>query len=156
MFDGVLSRKERVSDTEPIIPFPGRSLAPGRNGHQPDGTAADSFDRKELNLILGVYGTKVAEGEWRDYALDFGRDQAVFSIFRRTSEMPLYRIVKASEAGAQAGDLRGDRAGRPDPEARPRSRASPARARAPAATVSNADSELIYVATELTFRSRYL
>jgi hypothetical protein len=53
-----------------------------------------AFDRKELNTILRVYGSKVAEGEWRDYALDFGHSTAVFSIFRRASEMPLYRIVK--------------------------------------------------------------
>ena len=36
----------------------------------------------------------VAEGEWRDYAMDFGRESATFSIFRRTSEVPLYCIVK--------------------------------------------------------------
>jgi hypothetical protein len=53
-----------------------------------------AFDRRELNLILGIYGTRVAEGEWRDYALDFGRETAVFSIFRRASEMPVYRVVK--------------------------------------------------------------
>ena len=52
------------------------------------------FDRKELNLILGVYGTQVAAGDWRDYALDFGRETAVFSIFRRATELPIYRIVK--------------------------------------------------------------
>lgn len=52
------------------------------------------FDRHELGAILGVYGRKVAAGEWRDYALDFGRDRAVFSIFRRTGESPLYRIEK--------------------------------------------------------------
>jgi hypothetical protein len=53
-----------------------------------------SFDRHELRKIVDVYGRKVAAGEWRDYAMDFLVDQAVFSIFRRTSEMPLYRIVK--------------------------------------------------------------
>jgi hypothetical protein len=53
-----------------------------------------SFDRGELRAILNLYGRKVAEGEWRDYAIDFFRDMAVFSVFRRTSEMPLYRIVK--------------------------------------------------------------
>jgi len=53
-----------------------------------------SFDRSELRLILNLYGRKVAEGEWRDYAIDFLKDMAVFSVFRRTSEMPLYRIVK--------------------------------------------------------------
>lgn len=53
-----------------------------------------AFDRQELRLILNLYGRKVAEGEWRDYAIDFLKDVAVFSIFRRTSEMPLYRVVK--------------------------------------------------------------
>lgn len=53
-----------------------------------------SFDRRELGAILDLYGRKVAMGEWRDYAIDFSRDTAVFSVFRRSSEMPLYRIVK--------------------------------------------------------------
>ena len=53
-----------------------------------------SFDRHELRQILNLYGRMVAVGEWRDYAIDFMRDKAVFSIFRRASEMPLYRIVK--------------------------------------------------------------
>jgi hypothetical protein len=53
-----------------------------------------AFDRAELRAILNLYGRKVAEGEWRDYAIDFLRDMAVFSVFRRSSEMPLYRIVK--------------------------------------------------------------
>ena len=53
-----------------------------------------TFDRTELGLILGLYGRKVASGEWRDYAIDFGRHRAVFSIFRRASEVPLYRIEK--------------------------------------------------------------
>src|SRR5882757_5072090 len=53
-----------------------------------------SFDRQELREIFNLYGRKVVSGEWRDYALDFLRDRAVFSVFRRASEMPLYRIVK--------------------------------------------------------------
>src|SRR5215217_6172239 len=53
-----------------------------------------SFDRHELRAILDLYGRKVAEGEWRDYAIDFTRGKAVFSIYRRSSEMPLYRIEK--------------------------------------------------------------
>ncbi len=53
-----------------------------------------AFDRTELAQILNLYGRYVAEGEWRDYAMDFGRDVASFSIFRRASEQPLYRIVK--------------------------------------------------------------
>jgi len=53
-----------------------------------------TFDRRELNRILGLYGRKVAAGEWRDYAIDFLRDRAVFSIFRRSTEIPIYRIEK--------------------------------------------------------------
>jgi hypothetical protein len=53
-----------------------------------------TFNRRELNRILDLYGRKVAAGEWRDYAIDFQKDRAVFSVFRRTSEVPLYRIEK--------------------------------------------------------------
>lgn len=53
-----------------------------------------TFDRRELSLILTLYGRKVAQGEWRDYAMDFLKDKALFSIHKRTSEMPLYVIEK--------------------------------------------------------------
>ena len=53
-----------------------------------------TFNRFELNRILNLYGRMVADGEWRDYAIDFLRDRAVFSVFRRASEVPLYRIEK--------------------------------------------------------------
>jgi hypothetical protein len=53
-----------------------------------------AFDRKELALILNVYGRKVGQGEWRDYAMDFLRDRAVFSIYARVSERPLFIIEK--------------------------------------------------------------
>ena len=53
-----------------------------------------SFDRRELNAILNLYGRKVADGEWRDYAMDFLRDRAVFSIYKRASERPLYVVEK--------------------------------------------------------------
>ena len=53
-----------------------------------------SFSRHELNAIFSVYGAKVAAGEWRDYSIDFLKDKAVFSIFRRSAERPLYRIEK--------------------------------------------------------------
>ncbi len=56
--------------------------------------AVVAFDRKELAHILDIYGKQVAAGEWRDYALDFGRERATFSIFRRASEQPLYRVIK--------------------------------------------------------------
>jgi hypothetical protein len=62
-----------------------------------------TFDRHELREILNVYGRKVAEGEWRDYAIDFTANLAVFSIFRRTSEMPLYRIEKNPKMARKQG-----------------------------------------------------
>jgi len=52
------------------------------------------FDRRELNTILNLYGRKVAEGEWRDYAMDFLKDRALFSVYKRASERPLYVIEK--------------------------------------------------------------
>lgn len=71
-------------------------------GHLQSPTAV-FFDRGELTRILNVYGRMVAAGEWRDYAIDMTRDQAVFSIFRRSSEMPLYRIVKAPKLARRQG-----------------------------------------------------
>jgi len=65
--------------------------------------AATFFTRLELNQILNLYGRKVAAGEWRDYAIDFGREKAVFSIFRRASEVPLYRIEKNPKLAVRQG-----------------------------------------------------
>jgi hypothetical protein len=62
-----------------------------------------TFDRRELDRIFGLYGRKVAEGEWRDYAIDFMKDRAVFSIFRRTSEVPIYRIEKTPRLAQRQG-----------------------------------------------------
>lgn len=62
-----------------------------------------TFDRRELTAILNVYGRMVAAGEWRDYAIDHLADRAVFSVFRRTAEVPLYRIEKVPRAAARQG-----------------------------------------------------
>jgi hypothetical protein len=62
-----------------------------------------SFDRQELREIFNVYGRKVVSGEWRDYAVDFLKDRAVFSVFRRASEVPLYRIVKDPSLARRQG-----------------------------------------------------
>ncbi len=62
-----------------------------------------SFDRHELSLILTLYGRMVALGEWRDYGISTLRDYAVFSIFRRTAENPLYRIEKHPRLRARQG-----------------------------------------------------
>ncbi|WP_296762154.1 DUF2794 domain-containing protein [Sediminimonas sp.] len=65
--------------------------APLVHGVTPDQVA---FQRQELGVILGLYGRMVAAGEWRDYGISCLREVAVFSIFRRTAEHPLYRIEK--------------------------------------------------------------
>ena len=80
-------------NAEAPIPFPQSSRIPEQV----------SFDRKELGVILRVYGRMVAAGEWRDYAIAALRDVAVFAIFRRTAETPLYRIEKRPKLRARQG-----------------------------------------------------
>jgi len=62
-----------------------------------------TFNRLELNRILNLYGRMVADGEWRDYAIDFLKDRAVFSVFRRASEVPIYRIEKDPRLARKQG-----------------------------------------------------
>ncbi len=66
-------------------------------------TGRVTFNRLELNRILNLYGRMVAAGEWRDYAIDFLRDRAVFSVFRRASEVPIYRIEKDPRLARKQG-----------------------------------------------------
>jgi len=61
------------------------------------------FDRKELGMILRLYGQMVAAGEWRDYGISGLREMAVFSVFRRTAEFPLYRIEKRPKLRTKQG-----------------------------------------------------
>lgn len=61
------------------------------------------FHRTELSLILSLYGRMVAAGEWRDYGISALRDLAVFSVFRRTAENPLYRIEKRPKLRLKQG-----------------------------------------------------
>ena len=65
-----------------------------------------AFSRSELNSILRVYGRKVSDGTWRDYAIDHLNDRAVFSIYRRTSEYPLYRVEKVPALERKQGAYR--------------------------------------------------
>ena len=84
----------------------GSEKASGEVRPFPRGTAAGeivTFDRHELRDILNLYGRKVAEGEWRDYAIDFAREKATFSIFRRASEYPLYRVEKCPKLARKQG-----------------------------------------------------
>lgn len=62
-----------------------------------------AFDRSELRQILDLYVRKVANGEWRDYAIEFTSQKAVFSIYRRATEFPLYRIEKAPRLARKQG-----------------------------------------------------
>ena len=61
------------------------------------------FERRELEALLRLYGRMVAAGEWRDYAIDGLKDFAAFSVFRRSSEAPLYRIEKRPELARRQG-----------------------------------------------------
>ncbi|WP_375402624.1 DUF2794 domain-containing protein [uncultured Sphingomonas sp.] len=61
------------------------------------------FDRAELTRILDVYGRMVAAGMWRDYAIELGRDAAVFAAFRRAAERPEYRIEKRPDLRGKQG-----------------------------------------------------
>jgi hypothetical protein len=94
-----------LSEVEPIQPSPrGGAGYAGSSALAPSSfPAATVFTRAELSQILNLYGRKVAAGEWRDYAIDFGRDRAVFSVFRRASEVPLYRIEKSPKLARRQG-----------------------------------------------------
>jgi hypothetical protein len=74
-----------------VLRFPDRSSKPV------------AFDRQELQLILNLYGRFVAAGEWKDYAMDFARERATFSVFHRAAEQPLYRIVKDPSLARKQG-----------------------------------------------------
>ena len=72
------------SENSNVSTFPGKQAFPVQVG----------FERREMERILGLYGRMVAAGHWRDYAMDMGRDAAIFSAFRRASERPQIRIEK--------------------------------------------------------------
>src|SRR4029077_13162339 len=82
---------------------PSQSQGGERMGATPSAAARVIFDRRELSRIFGLYGRMVAEGEWRDYAIDFLKDRAVFSVFRRASEVPIYRIEKDPRLARKQG-----------------------------------------------------
>ncbi|BAQ46273.1 MULTISPECIES: DUF2794 domain-containing protein [Methylobacterium] len=85
------SRSTGTASGGHVVPFP-RAVPP-----------QVSFHRDELRIILNLYGRMVAEGEWRDYTMDFNREKAVFAIHRRTSERPLYRIEKDPRLARRQG-----------------------------------------------------
>lgn len=73
------------------------------SAYRPTDDEQISFDRRELGAILRLYGQMVAAGEWRDYGISCLRDRAIFSVFRRTAEHPLYRIEKHPRLRARQG-----------------------------------------------------
>jgi hypothetical protein len=83
-----------------LFPVLAASSVPVRSSPPPDRV---SFDRRELREILDLYARKVAEGEWRDYAFDVSAQKAVFSVFRRSSELALYRIEKVPKLTRKQG-----------------------------------------------------
>lgn len=87
-----------TGDAEPSERHGGVPAVPASAPAQPV-----TFERRELDRILHVYGRKVADGEWRDYAIDFMKDRAVFSVFRRSSEVPIYRIEKNPKLSRRQG-----------------------------------------------------
>ena len=89
-----------MSLTGDIDPSESRGMERGSASAIP---AKVTFTRRELNGILNLYGRMVAAGEWRDYAIDFLRDRAVFSVFRRASEVPIYRIEKDPRLARKQG-----------------------------------------------------
>ncbi len=88
-------------DVDPSQSFGGGSPARSSASNQVPNQV--TFSRRELNRIFDLYGRKVAAGEWRDYAIDFLKDRAVFSVFRRSSETPLYRIEKDPKLARRQG-----------------------------------------------------
>src|SRR5258707_1224758 len=82
---------------------PSESRAAARNAAAGPMPSRVTFNRFELDRILNLYGRMVADGEWRDYAIDFLRDRAVFSVFRRASEVPIYRIEKDPRLARKQG-----------------------------------------------------
>lgn len=76
-----------------VTPFPTQASKPSQTG----------FDRQELMRIMDLYGRMVSAGHWRDYAIDMGRDAAIFSAFRRSAERPEYRIEKRPDLRNRQG-----------------------------------------------------
>lgn len=87
------ARQADLMNMQPITPSSGGANTPQQV----------AFHRRELNVIMGLYGRMVATGEWRDYGMSFLRDVAVFAVFRRTAEHPIYRIEKRPKLRLRQG-----------------------------------------------------
>lgn len=89
---------DRFMEQSNVIPFPNPSTQKTRKAED-----RVSFDRHDLGLLLQCYSKRVGTGEWRDYAIDMLKDRAVFSIFKRASDVPLYTIEKQPKLQRRQG-----------------------------------------------------
>ncbi len=94
---------EEISQVVPLYPRVSGAAAPIASPAHKPAPPMVSFHRTELSQILKVYGRMVAAGEWRDYAIDHAREQAVFSIYRRMGEVPMYRVTKTPKLARRQG-----------------------------------------------------
>lgn len=93
----------QADEKSQVVPLrPGTANAAASSSSRPAPPIV-AFQRNELSEILRVYGRMVAAGEWRDYALDHGREEAVFSIYRRMGEVPMYRVTKTPRLARRQG-----------------------------------------------------
>jgi Protein of unknown function (DUF2794) len=95
--------RPRLAFSSQLTATPPAATSPTSSTTQTSQPGQTRFDRLELNTILNLYGRKVASGEWRDYAIDFNKDTAVFSVFRHSSQCPLYRIEKNPKLARRQG-----------------------------------------------------
>ena len=102
-----LEQPQRSAEPALIVPLPvpqaAGSSVTGNHSAVPSAPAVVAFDRFELRVLLNLYGRMVAAGEWRDYAMDFTPDLAIFSVFRRAHDVPLYRIEKNPKLARKQG-----------------------------------------------------
>ena len=95
MASKIIPLKTKTSLSEPRRIFAGQKTTPSQV----------AFDRKELSIILSVYGQMVSQGEWKDYAMDFLPERAIFSIYRKATEHALYRIEKTPATRQKQGQF---------------------------------------------------
>lgn len=93
-----------AEDKSGSMNIPTLPIHPAQGGGTDRPVEQIAFHRTELAVILSLYGKMVAAGEWRDYGISCLREVAVFAVFRRTAEMPLYRIEKRPKLRIKQGE----------------------------------------------------
>ncbi|MEM0906267.1 MAG: DUF2794 domain-containing protein [Pseudomonadota bacterium] len=98
-----MANGEEASQVVPLRPKAAAAAGTVQSAAQRPAPPMVAFHRTELAQILRVYGRMVAAGEWRDYAIDHGKDQAIFSIYRRMGEVPMFRVTKTPKLSRRQG-----------------------------------------------------